>query len=105
MYHKAIAKLATPPLGTPPAQPHVAPAPYDVAQDPGWMAAFPEIAQDHEFRNFINNVSPEERQMLFKRLAQNAREVNASLGQSYTLPTPPPPPPVPNPQPAPAPRQ
>lgn len=62
-------KSATIRFNTPPAaQPHVEPPPYDVAQDPGWRGLVDP--NDHELRNFLNQISPEERQMLLSRLQQ-----------------------------------
>ena len=52
--------------GVPPAQPHIEPAPYDVATDPAWKGIVDP--NDHELRNFLNQTTPEERQMLLMRL-------------------------------------
>jgi hypothetical protein len=81
MYQRALAASATPlgsppaagrAIGTPPAipaaQPHIEPAPYDVAQDPAWKGIVDP--NDHELRNFLNAASPEERQMLLNRLGK-----------------------------------
>lgn len=67
-------KLGTPPsrqapnVGVPPAQPHIEPAPYDVAMDAAWKGVVDP--NDHELRNFLNGLSPEERQMLITRLGR-----------------------------------
>lgn len=58
---------AAPQLGAPPAQPHVQPPPYDAATDPGWKGILDP--NDHELRNILNNLSPEERQVLLKRMS------------------------------------
>jgi hypothetical protein len=56
-------------VGTPPAaQPHIEAAPYDVAQDPGWAKILDPA--DHALRNFLNEISPEQRQMLQQRVMQ-----------------------------------
>jgi hypothetical protein len=59
--------IATPPL-VPPAQSHVEAPPYDVAQDPGWAKILDPA--DHALRNFLNELSPEHRQMLQQRVQQ-----------------------------------
>ena len=59
----------TPSIGTPgavAAQPHVEAPPYDVAHDPGWHGILDP--NDHPLRNFLNGLSPEERQLLLMRL-------------------------------------
>lgn len=55
-------------LGVPPAQPHIESAPYDAAIDPAWKGILDP--NDHELRNFINQQSPEDRQMLLQRVAK-----------------------------------
>jgi hypothetical protein len=77
----ATAKKA---LGVPPAQPHIEPAPYDAATDPGWQGLLDP--NDHEFRNFLNQISPEERQMLLKR----AQTLGAKGGGAQPAPAMPP---------------
>lgn len=54
-------------IGAPPAQPHVQPPPYDAAVDPGWKGILDP--NDHELRNLLNGLSPEERQVLLKRMS------------------------------------
>lgn len=51
-----------------PAQSHIEPPPYDAAMDPGWKGILDP--SDHELRNFLNGLSPEERQMLLVRLGK-----------------------------------
>ena len=78
-YLSAMQKLAAPSVGTapqprapsigvPPVQAHIEPAPYDVAMDPGWKGVLDP--NDHELRNFLNGLSPEERQMLLTRVGK-----------------------------------
>src|SRR5580700_318296 len=53
-------------LSTPPPVPSTEPPPYDVAADPSWM---PFVQSgDHAWRSFLNEISPEHRQMLHQRL-------------------------------------
>ncbi len=72
-------------LGAPPAaQPHITPAPYDVAHDHGWQKAHPAIGMDHELRNFLNQLQPEERQMLLQRFMSAIK--NAAGGAAKAVP-------------------
>jgi hypothetical protein len=50
------------------AKPHIEAPPYDAAIDPGWKGILDP--HDHELRNFLNGISPEERQMLLVRLGK-----------------------------------
>jgi hypothetical protein len=59
-------KLGSPPAGIPPAQPHIEGAPYDVAKDPGWKGIIDP--NDHELRNLLNEMTPEQRQILQQRI-------------------------------------
>jgi hypothetical protein len=52
----------------PPAQPHIAAPPYDVASDPGWRTYLDPV--DHPFRNELNQMDPETRQLILARLMQ-----------------------------------
>ena len=66
---KVTAKIGTPPPGAvAPPQAHVEPPPYDAAMDPGWHGILDP--NDHELRNFLGRISPEERQMLLVRLGR-----------------------------------
>lgn len=70
--------IGTPPSVTPPnigaaptvapAQPHIEPPPYDVAMDPAWKGILDP--NDHELRNILNGMSPEERQVFLVRLGK-----------------------------------
>jgi hypothetical protein len=55
-------------MGAPPpaAQPHVAPPPYDAATDPAWRGILDP--NDHAFRNTLNEMDPETRQMLLQKM-------------------------------------
>jgi hypothetical protein len=65
--------LGQPPgsVGVPAAQPHVEPPPYDAAMDPAWKGIL--NPSDHEFRNALNDMSPEIRQLLLTRLMSGAK--------------------------------
>jgi hypothetical protein len=96
-YLQSLASLANPssPVGAPPrvgpnvgkpppANPEVAPPPYDAAHDPAWKAHVDP--HDHAWRNFINGLDADSRELLRGKL--NA----LSGGAPAPLPTPPPPP-------------
>lgn len=57
------------------AQPHVEPPPYDVAKDAAWLRYL--HPHDHPMRNFLNGLSPEERQMLHGFLQRIAKARDA----------------------------
>lgn len=46
----------------PPPNPNAAPPAYDIAHDPGWKGMVDP--HDHALRNFLNGISPEERELL-----------------------------------------
>jgi hypothetical protein len=73
MYAKALTAMGGGGgIGAPPSvpelQPHIGAPPYDVAKDPAWQGIV--APDDHPLRNFLNGLSPEERQMLLERLAK-----------------------------------
>lgn len=55
-------------VGVPPMQSHIEPPPYDAAVDPAWKGILDP--NDHELRNFLSQLSPEERQMLLLRVGK-----------------------------------
>lgn len=55
-------------VGVPPPQSHVEAPPYDAALDGSWKHYL--NPHDHAFRNHINGMSPEERQMLLNKMAE-----------------------------------
>ena len=56
-------------VGAPPMpQPHITPAPYSVAKDPGWKGIVDP--NDHELVNLLDKLEPEERQLLQQRVLQ-----------------------------------
>lgn len=96
----AAAPVGTPPatpapnVGTPPAaQPHVEAPPYDAANDPAWKGLLDP--NDHAFRNFLNELSPEHRQMLL----QKAMTMKAQRAAPSPIPGPQLPPNAPMPPP------
>lgn len=73
--------ISTPPSGVksvttrfaqvPEAKPHVQPAPYDAAHDPAWKPFLDP--NDHELRNMLNQLSPEERQLLLRKFMERPK--------------------------------
>lgn len=61
----------SPAVGTPPPpNPNAAPHPYDAANDPAWKGLLD--AADHAFRNFLNGLDPDHREMLRQKLTTAA---------------------------------
>lgn len=73
-------------IGVPPAKPHIEAAPYDAAQDPGWKGILDP--NDHELRNFLNQIEPEQRQMLLQRVMQAASAMKPGNGPPGVPPIP-----------------
>jgi hypothetical protein len=59
---------AGPNVGTPPPLPSTDPPPYDVLQDPAWAGMV--HPNEHAWRSFLNELSPEHRQMLLQKANQ-----------------------------------
>ena len=53
----------------PPPMPSTEPPPYDVAQDPAWRGLLD--SQNHAMRSFLNELSPEHRQMLLNEFMKH----------------------------------
>jgi hypothetical protein len=105
-YLGALATQAAPAIGAPPTAPknigtappptaaqaasHAAaaePPPYDVAKDPGWAGIVHPA--DHALQGVLNNLTPEERQVLQQRVhaiigGGNAGQPQAQPGKSFT---------------------
>jgi hypothetical protein len=100
-YMNALQKLALPQLGagarpganaTPAAQPHIEPAPYDVAHDPGWTGVIDP--NDHAVRNFLNGLTPEERMLVLKLAQKGVPGLQPGPGAGPPGGAPPPPGPM-----------
>ena len=76
----------------PPPVPSTEPPPYDVLQDPSWKGLVGP--NEHAWRNFLNELSPEHRQMLLQK-AMQLKAGNRPAGpppQAGPMPGPPMPP-------------
>lgn len=66
----------------PPPIPSSEPPPYDALQDPAWRGFIDP--QDHAFRSFVNELSPEHRQMLLQKFM--AHKAHAMLNAPPRMP-------------------
>jgi hypothetical protein len=70
----------------PPGPQHTEPPPYDVAHDPAWKGILDP--NNAPLRSFLNEISPEQRQMLLQEVMK--MKAAPMLNQAQMMPTQPP---------------
>lgn len=66
-----------PNIGTPPPIPSTEPPPYDAAMDPAWKGLLDP--NRHDLRSFLNELSPEHRQMLLQEFMKHRARPAATM--------------------------